>query len=46
MYPDEAGISLPPNPDVPTDFPGEAWYNSGEMRRLAHVPCRLLPSSR
>ena len=33
MYPDEASISLPPNPDVPKDFPGEAWYNSGEMRR-------------
>jgi hypothetical protein len=32
MYPDESAISLPPNPNVPKDFPGEAWYNSGEMR--------------
>ena len=42
MYPDEAGISLPPNPDVPTDFPGEAWYNSGEMRM--QWPCELTPT--
>ena len=32
MYPDESTISLPPNPHVPKDFPGEAWYSSGEMR--------------
>ena len=30
MYPEEGEISLPPNMEVPTDFPAEAWSSSGE----------------
>ena len=29
MYPDVGQISLPPNPNVPQNFPREAWSPSG-----------------
>ena len=30
--PDVSAISLPPNMNVPKDFPAEAWSPSGEVR--------------
>ena len=32
LYPDVGAISLPPNMNVPEDFPTEAWSPSGEVR--------------
>ena len=32
LYPDVSAISLPPNMNVPNDFPTEAWSPSGEVR--------------